>query len=136
MTSIKEKGSTSTYNDGSDIDLSQAKSTDVACDAIPLSNILSKCKKEEDIADDEQPLYIDWELDLIKCGWCHHFKGSTEPRVVNQQVFSEVIQTYPQIWFHAKVCMIESLKYYMGMKCWCNNTKINVGAELEGGKVH
>ena len=43
--------------------------------------MLSKCKKEEDIEDDEQPLYIDWELDLIKCGW---FKGSTEPRVVNQ----------------------------------------------------
>jgi hypothetical protein len=50
------------------------------------SNILSRCQKEEDIEDNEQPLYIDLELDLIKCGWCHHFKGSTEPRVVNQHV--------------------------------------------------
>ena len=70
-------------------------------EAIPLSNYTSKCKKEEDIEDDEQLLYIDWELDLIKCGWCHHFKGSTEPRVVNQHV-KTVDKTTIQFRLHIK----------------------------------
>ena len=52
---------------------------------ICLDKILEKCVKEENI-DKDQPLYIDDENECIKCRWCSLFKGSIEPRVINQHV--------------------------------------------------
>ena len=49
-----------------------------------LDKILKKCHKEENIQEDDQPLYIDDESKSIKCHWCRLFKGSIEVRVLNQ----------------------------------------------------
>ena len=51
-----------------------------ALEPLPLQDILSKCKKEEGLENDDQPLYVDWDHEVVKCGWCCHFKGSIEPR--------------------------------------------------------
>jgi len=53
---------------------------------ICLDSILSKCRKENGVAEDIQPLYIDMESESIKCKWCTTFKGSIETRVINQHV--------------------------------------------------
>jgi len=53
---------------------------------ICLEGILSKCRKEDGLAEDNQPLYIDMESESIKCKWCANFKGSIETRVINQHV--------------------------------------------------
>ena len=53
---------------------------------ICLDKILEKCKKEESIDKEDQPLFIDDENECIKCHWCSLFKGSIEPRVINQHV--------------------------------------------------
>lgn len=51
-----------------------------------LSKVLTKCVVEESTSEDRQPLSIDESCDMIKieCKWCPSFKGSTEPRVLNQ----------------------------------------------------
>jgi len=51
-----------------------------------LDKILEKCMKEENIDNEDQPLYIDDENECIKCQWCSLFKGSIEVRVINQHV--------------------------------------------------
>ena len=53
---------------------------------ICLDKILEKCIKEESIDKEDQPLFIDDENECIKCHWCSLFKGSIEPRVINQHV--------------------------------------------------
>ena len=53
---------------------------------VPLDKILKKCHKEDSLQEDDQPLYIDAESESIKCRWCSLFKGSIEPRVINQHV--------------------------------------------------
>lgn len=54
---------------------------------VALEMILKKCHKEDSLEAD-QPLYIDAESESIKCHWCASFKGSIEPRVINQHVKS------------------------------------------------
>ena len=54
---------------------------------VALDVILKKCHKEDSLEADPL-LYIEAELESIKCHWCLSFKGSTEPRVVNQLVKS------------------------------------------------
>ena len=54
---------------------------------VALDIILKKCHKEDSLEAD-QLLYIEAELESIKCHWCFLFKGSIEPRVVNQHVKS------------------------------------------------
>ena len=51
-----------------------------------MDSILSKSKKEDGVAEDDQPLHIDMETESIKCQWCATIKGSIETRVINQHV--------------------------------------------------
>ena len=53
-----------------------------------LEKVLTKCNREEGLDDDDQPVYIDWELETILCRWCSSFKGSIEARVMNQHTRS------------------------------------------------
>ena len=64
----------------------QAKKTLHALEPVPLAKILLKCKKEDALDAEDQPLYIDWENETIKCKWCGVFKGAIEARVINQHV--------------------------------------------------
>ena len=51
---------------------------------MPLDKVLLKRTKEEGVSEEDQPLYIDTEVESIKCKWCGLFKGSIEARVINQ----------------------------------------------------
>lgn len=53
-------------------------------DSIDLGKILKKCKREDDVEEDDQPLHIDDAMESIACSWCPGFKGSIEVRVINQ----------------------------------------------------
>lgn len=66
----------------------QAKKKPDPLKPLPLEKLLSKCKQEEGLEREDQPLFIDWETESIKCRWCGLFVGSTEPRVINQHVKS------------------------------------------------
>ena len=66
----------------------QAKRTPNPLDQepLPLAEVLLKCKQEDGLEKEDQPLFIDWHDESIKCRWCGLFKGSIEPRVINQHV--------------------------------------------------
>ena len=53
---------------------------------VDFHKIISKCRREEGIEEDEQPLYIDHQSNTIRCKWCSIFKGSNQPRVLNQHL--------------------------------------------------
>ena len=59
-----------------------------ALDQIDLESMLQRCKKEDDINDEDQPIYISWEEECLKCRWCLLSKGCIEVRVINQHVKS------------------------------------------------
>jgi len=61
---------------------------DKKLESLSLDKILSKCNPEDGLEKDDQPLYIDLETESVKCRWCSLFKGSIEPRVINQHVKS------------------------------------------------
>lgn len=63
----------------------QARKSQDPLVAVPLDKILMKCNKEE-VDEEEQPIYINWEEETIKCKWCSLFKGSIEARVINQHM--------------------------------------------------
>ena len=64
----------------------QAKKTPNPLEPLPLAKVLLKCKQEDGLEKEDQPLFIDWHDESIKCRWCGLFKGSIEPRVINQHV--------------------------------------------------
>ena len=66
----------------------QAKKTPNPLEPLPLAEVLLKCKQEDGLEKEDQPLFIDWHDDVesIKCRWCRLFKGSIEPRVITQHV--------------------------------------------------
>ena len=55
---------------------------------VVLAVVLEKCTKEANIEDDDQPVYVCVEEELLKCKWCAGFKGSQEARVINQHIKS------------------------------------------------
>ena len=55
----------------------------LVCSESELNKILDRCNKEESI-EDHQPLYIDHEMEVILCKWCPTWKGSQQPKVINQ----------------------------------------------------
>ena len=64
----------------------QVKTVTTPSPVLPLEKALSKCNSEDDVPEEEQPIHIDEGSNVIRCRWCPNFKGSTEPRVVNQHM--------------------------------------------------
>ena len=63
----------------------QAKKTPNPLEPLPLAKVLLKCKQEDGLEKEDQPLFIDWhdDIDSIKYRWCRLFK---EPPVITQHV--------------------------------------------------
>ena len=52
---------------------------------------LANTVKEVGLSNDDQPLYIDLEDNLVKCKWCgKNFAGSNQVRCINQHVRKSV----------------------------------------------
>lgn len=58
----------------------------IICSENALQKIYDKCNKEESI--EEQPLFIDLGMEVIMCKWCPSWKGSQQPKVINQHTKS------------------------------------------------
>lgn len=54
------------------------------CSESELEKILAKCNKENDIEEDDQPLFIDVGMEAVMCKWCPTWNGSQKIKVINQ----------------------------------------------------
>ena len=53
----------------------QAKKTPNPLEPLPLAEVLLKCKQEDELEKEDQPLFIDWHNESIKCRWCGFIKS-------------------------------------------------------------
>ena len=66
------------------LQISEDKESSLMCSESELEKIMAKCNKENDIEEDDQPLFIDREMEAVMCRWCPTWNGSQKVKVINQ----------------------------------------------------
>ena len=64
--------------------ISENKESTLVCSETELQKVIAKCNKENDIEEDNQPLFIDWAMEAVMCKWCPTWNGSQKVKVINQ----------------------------------------------------